>query len=311
VLAGYFPPQAVKRFPAALEQHRLKREIISTSLANRIINLAGPVFVSRMKEMSGADGAHVARAFVVAEGAFGLAALKARVDELDGKVDAQTQTGMYTDIAEILRRLGLWFITNVPANADLTSTIALYRAGVEELRGTFHSLVSAYEAQDTEGRIKQLQDAGAPLDVAEDVAVLPLMSSAPEIAQLAHSKGLAVDLVAGAYFAMGSAVGIDRLRGLASRISAMQHWDRLAIRRIVDDLFAGQRALTAEALASIADGKTGTRADGAEAVQMWADARGDTLGRAKGFLDALERSGDLSIAKLTLANSQIRELAAR
>jgi NAD-specific glutamate dehydrogenase len=35
------------------------------------------------------------------------------------------------------------------------------------------------------------------------------------------------------------------------------------------------------------------------------------LARAKAFLDALERSGDLSIAKLTLANSQIRELAAR
>jgi glutamate dehydrogenase len=47
------------------------------------------------------------------------------------------------------------------------------------------------------------------------------------------------------------------------------------------------------------------------AVRTWADARGETLARARGFLDALERSGDLSIAKLTLANSQIRELAMR
>ncbi len=311
VLAGYFPPAAVERFPAALAQHRLKREIISTGLANRIVNLAGPVFVARMKEMSGASGAHVARAFVVAEGAYGLAALKCRIDDLDGKIDANVQTGMYTEIAEILRRLGLWFITNVPSNADLAATIALYRAGVEELRGTFHSLVSPYEAQDTESRIKQLQDAGAPLDVAEDVAVLPLMSGAPEIAQLAFAKGVAVDLVAGAYFAMGATVGIDRLRGLAARIGATEHWDRLAIRRIVDDLFAGQRALTSEALASLGDARQGTRADGVAAVTAWAASRGDTLARAKSFLDALERSGDLSIGKLTLANSQIRELAAR
>jgi len=34
----------------------------------RIVNLAGPVFVARMKEMSGASGAEVARAFTVAEG---------------------------------------------------------------------------------------------------------------------------------------------------------------------------------------------------------------------------------------------------
>ncbi|HEY0302609.1 MAG TPA: hypothetical protein VGC36_14785, partial [Rhizomicrobium sp.] len=312
VLAGYFPPQAVEHFPGALEQHRLKREIVSTVLANRLVNLAGPVFVSRMKEMSGASGAQVARAFVVAEGAFGLAALKARIDALDGTIHANVQTGMYTDIAEILRRLGLWFITNVPANADLAATIALYRAGVENLRGTFNSLVSPYEAQDTEGRIRQLEDAGAPLDVAEDVAVLPLMSSAPEIAALARSRGLSLDLVAGAYFAMGATVGIDRLRGLAARIGAREHWDRLAIRRIADDLFAGQRALTAEALAALDAAKSqGTRGEGADAVKAWATSRGETLERAKGFLDALERSGDLSIAKLTLANSQIRELAAR
>ncbi len=310
ILAGYFPPQAVKRFPEALDQHRLKREIVSTSLANRLVNLAGPVFVSRMKEMSGAGGAQITRAFVVAEGAFGLAALKARIDALDGKIDAQVQTGMYTDIAEILRRLGLWFITNVPANADLTATIALYRAGVESLRGTFNSLVSPFDAADTEARIAELQAAGAPLDVAEDVAVLKLMSSAPEIAALARARTLSVDLVAGAYFAMGAAVGIDRLRGLAARIGAKEHWDRLAIRRIADDLFAGQRALTAEALSALDTGKT-TRADGAEAVKAWSDARAETLARAKSFLDALERSGDLSIAKLTLANSQIRELAAR
>ncbi|HEY0105405.1 MAG TPA: NAD-glutamate dehydrogenase, partial [Rhizomicrobium sp.] len=231
VLAGYFPPAAVERFPEALEQHRLKREIVSTVLANRLVNLAGPVFVARMKEMSGTTGDHVARAFAVAEGAFGLAALKSRIDALDGKVDAAAQIAMYADIAEILRRLGLWFITNVAANADLASTIALYRAGVECLRGTFNSLVSPYEARDTEGHIQKLVDAGVPLDVAEDVAVLPLMSGAPEIAQLARARGLSVDLVAGAYFAVGAVVGTDRLRGLAARISATEHWDRLAIRR--------------------------------------------------------------------------------
>jgi glutamate dehydrogenase len=309
VLAGYFPKAAVERFPDALAQHRLKREIISTVLANRIVNLAGPVFVARMKEMSGASGAHVARAFVVADGALGLSALRTRIDALDGKVDAATQTAMYTDVAEILRRLGLWFITNVAADADLASTIALYQAGVDALRGTFHTLVSPFEAADTEARIKRLTDAGVKLDVAEDVAVLPLLGGAPEIALLARNRSLGVDLVAGAYFAVGAEVGIDRLRSLAGRITATEHWDRLAIRRIVDDLYAGQRALTAEALDGA--GATGNRGDGAAAVKAWAEKRGETLARVKSFLEMLERGGDPSIARLTLANSQIRELATR
>ncbi len=181
---------------------------------------------------------------------------------------------------------------------------------MENLRGTFSGLISPYEAHDTEARIAALTTAGAPLEVAEDIGVLPLMAAAPEVALLAHNQSLNLDLVVGAYFAMGAEVGLDRLRGQAGRIAGGEHWDRLAIRRISDDLFAGQRALTAAALALLPpERRRGGRSDGAEAVKLWAASKADALGRTKSFLDALERTGELSVAKLTLANSQIHELA--
>jgi glutamate dehydrogenase len=253
----------------------------------------------------------VARAFIIAEGAFNLEALNGRIDALDGKVHADVQTAMYASVAELVRRLGLWFLVNVPANADITETIARFRKGAESLRGTYSSLVSPYEMDDTVSRIKEMADAGVPEDVADDVAALSLWSTAPEIAQLAFNRNLDVDLVAGAYFAVGAIVGIDRLRGLAQRISANEHWDRLAIRRIVDDLYAGQRALTAQVLQGYENDKIDrTRAEGSTAADAWAEHQADALSRTKSFLDELERTGDLSIAKLTLANSQIHELSA-
>jgi glutamate dehydrogenase len=307
-LSGYFPHAATARLPEELPRHRLKREIIATVLANKIVNLAGLTFVHRIKEISNASAARVARSFVLAEGAFGLSALRERIDALDGRVAASTQTGMYVDIVELLRRLGLWFLANVPVNADLAESIARYRSGVESLRGTFSTLVSNYERHDTDERIHEMTKAGAPLDIAEDVAILPLLGGAPEIIMLAHARAWPVDLVAGAYFAVGAEVGVDRLRGLALQIKGSEHWDRLAIRRIVDDLFAGQRALAADALALVT--AHGTREDGISAVRLWAETRADALVRTKSFLTELERTGDLSIAKLTLANSQIHALAA-
>ena len=310
-LAAYFPEAVVKRFPDALKQHRLRREIISTVLANRIVNLAGPVFIHRVKEISSAPAARVARAFVIAEGAFDLEALNARIDGLDKKVHADVQTTMYASVGELLRRLGLWFLVNVPANADITATVARYRKGVDSLRGTYSSLVSPYEMDDTVARIKEMVEAGVPEDIADDVAALSLWSTAPEIVQLANTRSLDVDLVAGAYFAIGAIVGIDRLRGLAQRITATEHWDRLAIRRIIDDLFAGQRSLTAHVLEGFENDKIDrTRAEGSQAADAWAEKHADVLARTKSFLDELERHGDLSIAKLTLANSQIHELSA-
>ena len=311
-LKDYFPQAAVEALPHELVRHRLKREIIVTAVTNRIVDLAGPLFVPRMKEMSGAPASRIVRAFAVADGAFGLSALKARVDRLDLKMDSRQQTAMYADIGNILNRLGLWFITNVPPKADLSEAVAMYRAGVEKLRGTFSTLVSPYEAHDTEARIAELEAAGAPHDVAEDVGALDLMAATPEITLLANIHGLDVDLVAGAYFAMGAAVGIDKLRRLATRINAAEHWDRLAIRRIVDDLYAGQRALTDAALKRLAPerAKAG-RAAGAEAARSWTESRADAFTRASSFFEALEASGELSVAKLTLADSQIHELAAR
>jgi NAD-specific glutamate dehydrogenase len=50
-------------------------------------------------------------------------------------------------------------------------------------------------------------------------------------------------------------------------------------------------------------------ADADKTLVDWAQANKDALARTKSFLAALETSGDLSIAKLTLAVSQIHKLS--
>jgi glutamate dehydrogenase len=304
-LADYFPKQAATQFAAELPQHRLKREIISTGLANRLVNLAGPVFAARMREMSGASGAEVARSFVVAEGAFGLESLKKRIDALDGKVPAAAQTKLYSELAETLRRLGPWFLGHVGAKDDLAATIALYRAGVEALRAQHKDFISREQADEAQARIASFKE--APPELARDIGLLPLLGVAPEIAALARGSGHTIGCVAKLYFGVGDMIGLDRLRLLAGRIAPAEHWDRLAIRRLVDDLFTAQRMLAQSLLSALS--KDATLADADKALTAWEETHKDALERGKSFLAALESSGELSIAKLTLANSQIHKLA--
>ncbi|MGQ0741834.1 MAG: NAD-glutamate dehydrogenase [Alphaproteobacteria bacterium] len=310
MLESYFPPQAVARFKNEIVSHPLRREIIATRLANKVVNLAGPLFVQRMCELASASGAEAARAFELATSAFALDELRARICSLDLKVAADTQNAMVAELAELLRRLGLWFLVHLPAGAPINTTAQAYAAGIAELHGRFEGLISPFERQVTEARITELTSSGVPLDIAEDVAVLPLMGAACEIVLLSQSRSVPVDAAAGAYFAVGTEVGLDRLRGLAERVNAADHWDRLAIRRIVDDLFASQRVLAAEALGlgGAAFAKA-TRVEGASAARAWAQARRADLARTEAFLSELEHAGPLSIAKLTLASSQVQTLA--
>jgi glutamate dehydrogenase len=201
----------------------------------------------------------------------------------------------------------LWFLSQVSAKDDLAGTIALYRAGMDVLRKSHKDFISAEQSQEAEARMARFAAPGVPDDLARDIGLLPLMGVAPEIAQLARATGHELAPVAALYFGVGARLGLDRLRLLAARITASEHWDRLAIRRLVDVLFAAQRALSQSLLATLP--KTATADHALKALADWAALQAGALERTRSFLGALETTGELSIAKLTLANSQIHKLA--
>ncbi len=59
------PASLRERFRPHMRHHRLRREIITTDLVNTIVDHAGTTFVSRLAEETGADTAHIARAYAV------------------------------------------------------------------------------------------------------------------------------------------------------------------------------------------------------------------------------------------------------
>ena len=309
-LVAYFPRAAASRFPQELANHRLRREIIATSLANRIVNLAGPVFVAsdeRSVERAGrARGTRLCRSRRRVQ--------PRRVEKPDRyarrpyrRANADRHVCRYRRIV-----------------APPGTVVPRQRAG-ERRSGRDHRAISrrrgavARDLRDPRFTLRSARH-GSPHCASarrrraarhrrRRIRAAAARGCAGD-RRLAAARKLPIDLVAGAYFALGATIGLDRLRGLAARISGGEHWDRLAVRRIVDDLYAGQRGLVSDALKDASPEAT-TRVQGVELVKAWADARTDALGRTKSFLAELERTGDLSIAKLTLANSQIHELVGR
>jgi len=65
----------------------------------------------------------------------------------------------------------------------------------------------------------------------------------------------------------------------------------------MDDLAQSQRGIAAKLL------KNGLE------VADWAKSQSEALERTRAFLNSLEASGDLSVAKLMLASSQIQSLS--
>src|SRR6202011_5996334 len=62
-LSQYFPREVRDKFPNSVEFHRLRREIVSTHLANAVINRGGPACVVRLIDETDADVPTIAMAF--------------------------------------------------------------------------------------------------------------------------------------------------------------------------------------------------------------------------------------------------------
>src|ERR1700742_5396027 len=90
-LERYFPAPVRERFPKAIAQHRLRREIIATATTNSLVNRMGPTFVPRAQEDTGAEPAQIARAYTAAREIFGMRDLWAQIEALENKVPAKLQ----------------------------------------------------------------------------------------------------------------------------------------------------------------------------------------------------------------------------
>jgi glutamate dehydrogenase len=137
------------------------------------------------------------------------------------------------------------------------------------------------------------------------------MTAASDIADLAKSARREVTTVARIYHQTGSYFRFDRLRAAAGSFGKGDHFERLAVRRLIEDMLSEQCAL-ARAVTSAASPQAGDTAESArEAVEQWASSRADLVRRSLRSVDEVEQSGGgWSFAKLTIANAALRELVA-
>ncbi len=319
VLTGYFPKPA-QVYKEAREHHRLRREIICTVLVNDIVNMGGPTFLGRLAEGAGVSLADAARAFEASRHLFGFDALIKRINAYDNRAPASGLYGLHREVMRLLRREAYWLARRFGASTtDIGAFIDTYQSGIAFLRENVRDFISPFEEGRIARRIARFEQAGAPAELAADIAVLRPLVSATDVLDLAASEHWPVLAVATLYHAFGDQFCFDRLRAAAGQLEVDQRWDRIAVRRLIEDFYAAQRALTGSAMAHAAlNGKRllagrdkPDRAWASALVQSWKAANGELAAQTMHTFDELDATGAWTLAKLSIANTQMREMAAQ
>jgi glutamate dehydrogenase len=298
-LARYFPSQLVERFPDALEQHRLRREIISTQLTNSMINRGGPAFVVRIADQTGASPAAIAAAFFAVRNSYDMIALNSAIDALDTRISGKLQLDLYAAVQDLLIDRVVWFVRNVDVSKGLADVVEHYREGIATVTAALGEVLPPDAQAARAARGTELVNAGVPQELAQRLANLSALAMAPDAVLVADRTGKPLVDVAATYFAAGAFFQLDRIATAARGIHVTDYFDRLALDRALDTIGEAERRLTAEMV--------GNGATGPAAVEAWVGTRSGEVERIRTAVHGIASSG-LTLSKLSVAASLLGDL---
>ena len=317
-LADYFPVPLREPFADQLGAHRLRREIITTSVINDMVDTGGSTFLFRLGEETGLPVPDITRAWLVAREVFGMRAFWQQVEALAGIVDVEARIAVVLEARKLMERAARWLLMNRRPPFGIAETVNFLSVGVGTVRSAIPKLLSGRDMAGFEERRAAFRSQGVPAGLADEVAAMVPSYSAFDIVTSAAATGHGVEETAAVYFLLADRLQLGRLRDLIVALPREDRWSSASRSALRDDLYAAHAALTRDVLAVGSSGAgltgawavTGGTGSAADRVAAWESLNSAAVSRAAATLAEIWESNRFTFATLSVAVRVIRTLVA-
>ncbi len=302
-LQDYFPQTLRERFADEIEAHPLRREIIATGLANAIINRGGSTFVVRLIQETGHAGDEIAYAFAAVMQSFEFRRIYDEIDAIDNHIDGQRQLDLYLRLQDELRRQTGWFLRHGQFAGGLAPVTSRYRDGIARISDHLQAVLPPDQARSAEAAQADHAASDVPEALADKLSKLGPLGDAPDIILAAGEVEYDLLETARVYYQLTGFFHIDALRRVAEGLAQSDYYDRLAVNTTMELAAVALRALTLRVLAEARE------AEAPPDFDIWYEQTGAAVARTRAGIVALIEGGEPTLAKLTVAVAQLRDLA--
>lgn len=298
-LLAAFPAAMQKKFRKAIEEHRLRGEIVATKLANRIVNRLGVLHPFELAEEEGASLSDIAAMFVVAERLFGLPAIWQAIET--APISEGARLALLDEVAVATRSQIADLLRVAKPGDGPGELLARLQPGIAALDRQAKTLLKE-EARAQSSRIAaKLEEAGAPAELAAKIVRIFELDGAVGLADLGQRRKIDETDLTDAFTHLGQALGLDWAQAVAARIVAGDPWERLLIAGLARDF----QQLRLEFLAKT-KGKD-PRAD----VDAWLAAQAPRVAQFNAVVDRARKAPAPNAAMLAQIAGQARVLLGR
>jgi glutamate dehydrogenase len=308
-LERYFPEPLPERFSAEIRNHRLRRELIATIVANQLVDRAGMTFAFRLSEETGASIPVLARAYAVARDVYGMREFWQTIEALDNHIEAGTQLAMLLEARRLVERAARWLVrSSARAEIEVTALTARFTPAAAMLAQAVPDVLQGLDREQYDERLAELQSAGVPGELARRVASMPSLLSVFDIVEDAGLTQTEQPLVMTTYFGIGSRLGLDWLRDRILELPRGDRWQALARAALRDDLYRLHRSLTRDVLATGAG--VATDGDSEVAIAGWMGRNAAAVERSQNMLSDVQDSRTFDTTTLPVALRELKNLVA-
>ena len=299
VLRGYFPQPAAERFGDRVDQHRLRRELIATAVANDVVNRMGITYVHRTASELGCAHDEVTAAYWTAREVSEADASWRAIEALDARCDPALQMELKSEVDQLVDAFVRSYLRH--ETIDIGEAVDRDRSAFHELEKAVAEGAFARSRGERRSRAARYADLGLDVELAEAIAGLGDLSSVPDVAAVARSSRQPVRHVADVFFLLTEALPLDVLGSALAAIDPQGNWERWQHRGLLDDLRELRRDAAARSIAGHPD------AVAEEVVDRYLAERQAPLQRAVAVTGALARESDSPLAAVSVAVRALRE----
>lgn len=302
-LERLFPKVLTERYRKEMYDHRLKREIVATQVANDLVDHMGIVFVRRLMDSTGAGRADIVRAYIVARESFDLPTLWAEIEALDNQVPSDVQYTMMLDLMRMVRRATRWFLRQ-HLGLSIQDSIAYFNSRLSQLQEEIDTMLSGEDLAAWTARQEQLVGQGVPESLAARVAAAPSLYMGLGIILTARNTDEKPQRVAGVFYEVGNRLELPWMIQQVNKLKVRDAWQAQARETFRDDIDRQQLALT-ESVLNMESGSPETY----QQVDQWLNQHAKLHTRWCRLINEVRAGNESGFALFAVAVRELVELA--
>lgn len=305
-LNEYFPDKIGKTYEHLLEDHRLKREIISTVIINRIINQAGITLFPSMTAATGKSIPEIAKAYIIIEELLNARQFRREVFDLDNIVSADVQYRYLTEMEETIAYALRWFITH-RTEERITFDFVLHYARIvqsmqEGLWESIDEICREERRAELRKRVKNDTSMNVPEDLAKRFATLSYVKDLMDIIRIKEEHHYNFHETARLYIKVMDYFQIDWLGEMLSALKTSDRWGRENIANLRHELRDHQNGIVGSVLNFKRKGE-----DLLKAFDNYLQEKADEAAKYGESIESLKEEGKASVISM---NVMVKRLSA-